>query len=81
MSKEEVKFPFEVNETVKATFRNANLLNSMIELMTKALLAAASESDPDPWTIVLKEYPELRNCAGRLQYIHATGMIDLKGGK
>lgn len=76
---EEIKFPFEPNERVKAAFRNEVARIQAVEVMTKALLEASIQV-ANPWDVLRKEYPELCKLARKtkLSYNYFTEMMDIR---
>jgi len=76
--KKEVKFPFELSEKTKAAFRNESAMRMTIELMTKALVESAASQITNPWLILGKEHPELKEFHDSLFYSSMTETVDIK---
>ena len=75
----EIKFPFEPSERVKAAFRNEVRLRQAITLMTEALIQATTDM-PDVWAIVRQDHPELTECernGSKVSYNHLTQTFNL----
>lgn len=74
---EEVKFPFEPNEKVKAAFRQESSLASVVRCVMDALIVSASKSALNPWQTLYREHPELRDAPKNLTYNHFLETIDI----
>ncbi|MBN2591602.1 MAG: hypothetical protein JXA96_17180 [Sedimentisphaerales bacterium] len=72
----EIKFPFEPNEKVKASFRQTAQRKKAIQVMTEAITTIACKID-SPWRIARKEHPELMSIKEVLQYNELTETIDI----
>jgi len=78
MSSEEIKFPFEPNEKVKAAFRQQRQMKAAVQLMTEALAEVAA-SIKEPFYVLAEEHPELREYRWTgLSYNHLTEELDIK---
>lgn len=77
--KQEVQFPFEPNEKVKAAFRQETALKVAARCITDALLIAmARPLQNPPWKVLFKEHPEVYNACKSLIYDQVTDTIDIK---
>ncbi|TET30121.1 MAG: hypothetical protein E3J70_05380 [Candidatus Heimdallarchaeota archaeon] len=76
--KKEIEFPFELNEKVKAAFRNESAMRMAIELVTKALVESAAFQISNPWLVLVKEHPELQKFHNNLVYNSMTETVDIK---
>ncbi len=78
MSTEQIKFPFEPNEKVKAAFRNQSTLERMTAIITEALLTATTGFATNPWQILRKEHPELTESSKQLIYNQLDEKIEMR---
>jgi len=79
--KEEIKFPFEPSEKVKAAFRHEGQMRAAVRLMTEALLKVAGEQCGEPFEILRKEHPDIFLKHRPLFYNHATQTVDIRTSK
>lgn len=79
--KEEIKFPFEPSEKVKAAFRHEGQMKVAIRIMTEALVTAAAEQCSNPFELLREEHPDIFLSRRTLFYDQATQTIDIRTQK